>query len=336
MSDVTVWGVHAGQTGQADVLFRKKNVIALGWDEMGDLSKLAADREAFKAAVAAAYPGAKPGAIPVYAGVLYRFVHEMRIGDVVVYPSKSDRQVNLGHIEGNYVYDPSGNAEYPQRRAVRWIKAFPRTHFQQGPLYEIGSAVTLFQVKTYAEQFLAALQGAAIPTSVKQDRTIPVVAEEIEENTRDFVLKTLSQELKGHPLAHFVAHLLGAMGYRTRISPEGADSGVDIIAHRDELGFEPPIIKVQVKSSDGKISDPDVSALYGKVSANEHGLLVALGSFSAPAQSFAKGKSNLRLIDGGELVDLILAHYEQFDSLYKGILPLKRVYVPQPPTEEEE
>lgn len=40
------------------------------------------------------------------------------------------------------------------------------------------------------------------------------------------------------------------MEYRTRVSPEGPDGGVDIIAHKDELGFEPPIIKVQVKSTE--------------------------------------------------------------------------------------
>jgi len=46
--------------------------------------------------------------------------------------------------------------------------------------------------------------------------------------------------------------------------------------------------------------------------------------------AFARAKANLRLIDGDELVDLILAHYEQFDSRYKALLPLKRVFVPDP------
>src|SRR5262249_32427628 len=77
--------------------------------------------------------------------------------------------------------------------------------------------------------------------------------------------KRLAQELKGHPLAEFVAHLLNTMGYRTRVSPEGPDGGIDIVAHKDELGFEPPIIKVQVKSTAGSVGDPIVSALYGKV-----------------------------------------------------------------------
>jgi restriction system protein len=164
---------------------------------------------------------------------------------------------------------------------------------------------------------------------VESDETVAEVAEDIEETTRDFVLKTLAQELKGHPFAHFAAHLLNTMGYRTRVSPEGPDGGIDIIAHKDELGFEPPIIKVQIKSTEGKVGDPEVSALYGKVGSNEHGLLVTLGTFTSAAVNFARSKTNLRLIDGDELVALILAHYEQFDSRYKGMLPLKRVYVPE-------
>jgi restriction system protein len=43
----------------------------------------------------------------------------------------------------------------------------------------------------------------------------------------------------------------------------------------------------------------------------------------------------LRLIDGDELVELIFQHYDQFDSRYKGLLPLRRVYVPAPISAEE-
>lgn len=183
---------------------------------------------------------------------------------------------------------------------------------------------------SYAEEFRAALEGQITPQPAAQDETVALVAEEIEETTRDFILKQLAQELKGHPLAEFVAHLLETMGYRTRISLEGQDGGVDIVAaHKDELGFKPPIIKVQVKSSDGSIGDPVVSALYGKVSQGEFGLLVTIGTFTRQARDFARSKSNLRLIDGKELVELVLQHYEQFDSRYKGLLPLKRVYVPE-------
>lgn len=330
IGNAPIWGIHAGRTGDADSLFLKKDCIAIGWEEMGDLSALKPDREAFKVKVAEVYPKAKAGAIPNYAGQVFRFVHEMKPGDLVVYPSKRDRQVHLGRVEGGYRYDPAMNPGYPQVRAVKWLRAVPRTHFSQGALYEIGSAMSLFQVKNYADEFRAVIEGKTLPAvPVAQDESVAAVAEDIEQTTRDFVLKRLAEELKGHPFADFVAHLLNTMGYRTRVSEEGPDGGIDIVAHKDELGFEPPIIKVQVKSSEGSIGDPAVSALYGKVANSEFGLLVTIGVFTGQARTFAKSKSNLRLIDGEELVDLIFQHYDQFDSRYKGLLPLRRVYVPE-------
>jgi restriction system protein len=335
-NEVTTWGIHGGKTGDADSLFLKKGFVAVGWDRMGDLGVLKPNREAFKAKVAAAYPDYKPGAIPTAAGQLYRFVHEMKVGDMIVYPSKHDRHVHIGRIEGTYKYDPSLEHSYPSLRPVKWLRALPRTHFSQGALYEIGSAMSFFQVKTYVDEFTTAVEGKVPAPPAKEDKTIAIVAEEIEETTRDFVLKQLAQELKGHPLADFIAQLLGAMGYRTRVSPEGPDGGVDILAHKDELGFEAPIIKVQVKSGEGSVSDQIVSALYGKVQGNEFGLMVTLGSITAQAKAFARSKSNLRLIDGEELVELVLQHYDQFDSRYKGLIPLRRVYVPQALDEGEE
>lgn len=334
MKDIekVLWGIHAGKTGDADSLFLKKNCIAVGWAKMGDLGALKPDREAFKARVAEVYPEKKPGAIPNNAGQLFRFALEIKPGDIVVYPSKRDRQVYIGRVDGGYTYDPQTEPGYPNQRSVKWLRSVPRTHFTQGALYEIGSALSLFQVKNYADEFRAAFDGTiAPPAPVAQDESVAAVAEDIEETTRDFVLKQLAQELKGHPFADFIAHLLNAMGYRTRVSPEGPDGGIDIVAHKDELGFEPPIIKVQVKSTEGNIGDPDVSALYGKVGSGngEFGLLVTLGSFTRQAINFAKSKSNLRLIDGEELVHLIFQHYDQFDSRYKGLLPLRRVYVPE-------
>lgn len=328
-SDQTIWCIRAGKTGDADPLFMKKKFIAIGWRKCGDIGQLPPDREAFKKRVAESHPEYKPGAIPASAGQMFRFVHEMQPGDLVIYPSKLDRLVHVGRITGPYKYDPKLDSHYPNLRSVEWLNEFPRTRFTQGALYEIGSALTLFQVKTYADEFLSALEGKVSAESATDDTTVGLVAEEIEQTTRDFILKQLSKELKGHPLEEFVAHLMQKMGYRTRLTPEGPDGGVDIVAHKDELGFEPPIIKVQVKSKEGNIGDPDTSALYGKVAAGEFGLLVTLGSFTKQARSFAQGKSNLRLVDGDELVDLILRHYEHLDSKYKGLLPLKRVYIPE-------
>jgi restriction system protein len=156
---------------------------------------LAPSREAFKAKVAELYPG-KPGAVPVNAGQLFRFVHEMKVGDLVVYPSKQDRQVHLGQIEGKYQFDPKTEPGYPHIRAVKWLRHLPRNQFSQGALYEIGSAMSLFRVKDYADTFRAAFEEKQMPVSpVVQDETVAKTAEDVEETTKDFVLKRLALSL---------------------------------------------------------------------------------------------------------------------------------------------
>jgi len=37
LSEIALWGIHAGRTGDADTLFHGHNVVALGWPGMGDL-----------------------------------------------------------------------------------------------------------------------------------------------------------------------------------------------------------------------------------------------------------------------------------------------------------
>lgn len=329
MASSVLWGIHAGRTGDADSLFLSQNCVAIGWDELGDLSKLAADRDSFRVKYAATYPNAKPGGLATVSGIPFRFLHEMRVGDLVAYPSKLDKQIHIGRITGEYRYTPTTEPTYPHRRAVEWVAHVPRLKFSQGALYEIGSALSLFQIRNYSDEYRAFAQGREPePAPVVEDTTVAAVAEDIEETTRDFILKRLSQELKGLPLESFVVHLLQCMGYHARLTRRNEPS-VDVIAHKDHLGIEPPIIKVQVKSSDGTATDKDVSALYGKLSQGEYGLFITLGTFSRESRTFEQSKANLRLIDGDEFVELVLNHYEAFDSKHKSLLPLRRVYVPQ-------
>jgi restriction system protein len=326
------WCVRGGEAGQADSIFLGDEYLAIGWPAVGDLSLLPKDRSAFKAAVAGAYPHTKPGAIPVYAGILYRFAHEMQPGELVIYPSKIDYQFHIGRIEGDYAYDPRRSVDYPNVRKVVWLKTVPRTLFSQGALAEANSILTVFQIKNYADEFSDALTGKVTGKVVlgAEDETIAIVALDIEQTTRDFIRKRLSKALKGYLFEAFVAELLRAMGYHARVTQQSGDGGVDVIAHRDQLGIEPPIIKVQVKSSGGTTGDPEVSALYGKVDSNEVGLFVTLGTFSEQAKKFANSKQNLRLVNGEEILELIMQHYDDFDAQYKSIIPLKRVFIPIP------
>lgn len=318
--EMKMWGIHT----QDDKLFLQGSVIAIGWKAMGDLSALAPDRDSFKEKYTAVYPDAKKGNVATGSGMLYRFVHEVQIGDYVVFPSKTDRMVNIGEVEGEYQYVPEA-AEYSQQRRVRWIKHLPRTAFSQGALYEIGSALTFFAVKNFADEFFATLDKGFKKDQQAEDESVGATAEEIIESTKDFILKEISRQLKGYDLEEFVADLLQAMGYRTKVSPHGGDSGIDITAYKDEL---PPRILVQVKSQDGDIKETTIQSLKGAMREGDYGLFVTLSNYTKNAKRYLDNTPIIRGINGTELVELVLKYYDQLSEKYRKMVPLKMVYIP--------
>lgn len=84
---MTVWGVHSDHP-ELDLI--GNGFVGIGWDDVGDLTNIGSDKEALKRRIAEIRPDAKPGAIPVWAGVLLRFRFEMQVGDLVVYPYKPE------------------------------------------------------------------------------------------------------------------------------------------------------------------------------------------------------------------------------------------------------
>lgn len=327
--EVIVWGVHSLD----DELFLKKNLIGFACDEVGDLRDLEDTRDAFKEYYAEAYPGKTKGHIATAAGMLFRFLYEVEIGDYVVFPSKIDRMINIGVIQGEYYYDDTVE-EYFHRREVKWLKHIPRTAFSQGALYEVGSAMTFFMVKNYADEFLSALDKKFKPKKFVEggeDETVGATAEEIIEATRDYVIKELSRQLKGYDLEDFVADLLEAMGYKVEVSPHGGDSGIDIIAYRDEL---PPRILVQVKSGDGNVKETTIQSLKGAMREGDYGLFVTLADYTKNAYKYLDSVPIIRGINGTELVDLILDYYDDLSDKYKRMIPLEMVYIPVPREEE--
>lgn len=323
-----VWGIHT----KDENLFLKENVIAIGWEEMGDLSKIAPDRKSFKTKFEKVYSNSKKGSIAMGTGIVYRFIHEAKIGDYVVFPSKFNREINIGQITSEYIFEKSVTA-YSNQRKVKWLKHLPRTAFSQGALYELGASMSFFCVKNYASEFLAAVDKKFKPNDLPdEDTTVTATADAIIESTKDFILKELSRNFKGYDLENFVADLLNAMGYHTKVSPHGGDSGIDIVAYKDEL---PPRIIVQVKSQNSDITENTIQSLKGAMREGDYGVFVTLSDFTKNAYKYLENMPIIRGINGTELVELILKYYDKLSEKYQKIIPLKMVYIPVSDTEEE-
>lgn len=328
MDDVPVWAHHCDL--ELDLL--GGGFAATGWGDLADLSGLVPDRESFKQAVATALPDKKPSTIAQWAGQLCRFVHQASDGDLVVYRERNGGPINIGRLSGPY-YNAAGEV-YSQRRPVEWVRTgLVPTAYPSGALYELGASLTWFRIKNHDDVWRAALAGQTpqVEPDVSADEAVeetPLDADKIDQATKDFLVRRLAKHFKGHLFAQLTAHLLDLMGYTTTVSPPGKDYGVDIVAHRGVLGLEPPLIKVQVKSSEGGVGGAPVAELLGRLTPpGEAGLFVTLGYYTSDARKLGnEKKAHLRLIDGNEFVDLLLDHYEQLDDEYTTHFPLRRVY----------
>lgn len=344
-----MWGIHNNEINDQLV---EGGFISVGW-ELGDLTLIGNDRESMKAALRAGLPDAKEGAIPIWSGILLRFAFEMQPGDLVISPDKSNGTLNFGRIVGDYEFHPEVR-RHRHRRSVDWIRTdVPRGLFPKSALYEIGSALTLFRVKRHAPIFTKFLESpsdeAFLQEPATQDPDLDLIAgseeqdpevvteedadalpraDRIQENTNDFIIRTLLEDLEHEEFEHFTADLLRAMGYQARVTTYSSDGGVDILAHRDPLGLEPPLIKVQCKHSTASKGRPDVQGLLGALAQkDEHGLFVSLGAYSRDALALERERQNIRLLGGQEITSLTLQYYENLPKRWRDKLPLRKVYV---------
>lgn len=334
---MNVWGVH-NNTLTTELV--DEGFISLGWDDLPDLTHIAAGRDGIKAALTAVEPNAKVRSIAGQAGVLTRFRDEMRIGDVVVAPYKPDSTINLGVIASDYYFEPLASA-HRHRRRVEWKRVrLPRTLFSQAALYEIGSVLAVFRVRRHIDEFLAALESSEESLDALA-KTIDLVADQtasddeideprasrIERHTRDFVLETLHKRLTHQDFEEFTAALLRALGYQARVTQYSQDGGVDVIAHRDPLGVEPPLIKVQCKHHTGTVGAPDVQQLIGTQGQGELLLFVTLGGYSRDALAIERQRPGLRLLSGEDVVTMVLENYTELPESWRSVVPLTRVLV---------
>ena len=343
-----IWGIHIDRSVGLTPI--EQNFIGIGWSELGDLSKLPPNRDSFKAAIKKVQPDATEASIRVQSSPLFRFTHEMQIGDYVIYPSKTDRMIYVGIITGEYEY--IGNLEdeeYKSRRKVEWItpNGIPRNNFSQTTLNELGAFISIFAIKQHTSAEILGSIGLIEIESKKEETSVlqnsddeldeentddelatRVVNETTKMSTEDFIIRKLHQNLNGYQFEEFVAHLLECMGYVARITQKSGDGGVDIIAHKDILGFEPPIIKVQCKKTLTSNGLPEINQLLGTLGDDEYALFVNLGSYTIQARNKATNKSKLRLIDGKEIINLIYRYYDSFSPQYRSLIPLRKIFIP--------
>jgi restriction system protein len=285
------------------------------------------------------YPDAKPKAVLNWASQVWPFAHDMKKGDLVILPLKSQPAIQVGEITGDYHFQPNGPDPYFHWRPVKWIaEAVPRANFGKDLLYTFGAFMTICRVqRNNAEQRIANMRASGWkPESISSTTkaSTPLIDDgtestDLDELARDQIRQLIIARFKGHGLTRLVEAVLKAQGYTTYRSPEGADGGADILAGAGPLGFGSPRLCVEVKSETSPIDRSTVDKLLGAVSkfGADEGLFVSWSGFKPNVQKELVGTFfRLRLWSSQELLEQLFAHYENLDADLKAELPLKRIW----------
>ena len=147
-----VWCIRGGnQDWLGHYLFLTEDVVALDEPCMPDLSQLRQTRAMYKAVYKPQNTHLNPVQVGTYVAHLFKFVNDVKWGDLVVYPAtlEVEEKVYIGEVRSDYFYV---NCCYRHRRRVDWHKeGFPKADFSSAAFGQARFAA----VKKYAGEFTA-------------------------------------------------------------------------------------------------------------------------------------------------------------------------------------
>ncbi len=150
-----VWMVRTGNDSALAEVVEARQVVALGWPELGDLSALAT-REALKARYREALPDESERSVGQNAGQLLRFVREMAVGDWVLTDLPESDELLIGRVAGPYAHQaPPVLDAYPHVRMVSWLARAPRDAFSPAAQRSLGSPLTVYSLDDYVDELRA-------------------------------------------------------------------------------------------------------------------------------------------------------------------------------------
>ena len=329
-----VWRFRGGRSGEYEAQSRTLGIALLGFQEVHDLTS-AETLEAVRRIVEQSFPNATPQQIGSRTGIVGRFRLDMAESDVILMPLKRNPDhVAFGIVKGTYEFREIDGANRHTLR-VEWdTETISKDLFGDDIIFWLQrrSTVGLVRVADAYGRVNSVRQGKSDPGVVGGETTRGVAADEessLPVDRDEEILDHIRQRFRGHDFAELVDAVLRADGYRTVLSPPGPDRGVDILAGRGPLGFDPPRLCVQVKATERPIGVGDLDQLNGVLEkhATDQGLFVSWSGFTKPAEDQARlSHFRIRLWTGRDLLYEIYRVYDDLPVDIRAKLPLQQVW----------
>ncbi len=314
-----VWCLRA-EYGTYANNFVKGGYVGIGYD----LDKSLADvntKEELSDIYRQAHPTEKSNlVVGQQVGQVSRFLLEMKPGDYVITPSADTEWLHYGRLtekcywfEGN----PQDGCPYPHRRGVEWNQEkISRSIFSVPFQNTIRSSLTIFAI-SQTDEFLTVIKAEGYTPAKRESAYDPY------ESVLERVL-----ELDDKEFEILVGHLLTALGFEeSEVTGKKGDGGVDATGILNVANLAKVKVFVQAKryKRGQKISANVVRLLRTAIPVGGQGAFITTADFQAAASDVAveNGFPRIGLINGRQLVDLLVEHWEDIPEEFRVRLGLR-------------
>jgi hypothetical protein len=243
-------------------------------------------------------------------GQVARFLFEIKPGDYIVTPASDTEWLHYGVVQDTPFYYDKGEdgTPYHQRRKVKWAKERIKRSVFSVPLQNtLRSSLTVFWV-SQKDEFFTAIG--------KNDLASPASTHTVFDPYEVVLNQILTTQL------------LAAMGFEgSEHTGKTGDGGVDATGELDVDNLVKVKAYVQAKryALGQRISATTVRGLRQAIPFGGQGAFITTADFQAKAREVAleTGFPRIGLINGRQLVDLLIKHWANIQDDFKVKLGLK-------------
>lgn len=308
--------------GEYTEAFVKGSFIAIGWLTDKNLGRISSENyNTLASFYKKAYPDATKMSAAQNVAQIARFMFDIRGSDYVITPGRVTEELYYGKVTSDYYYERDKSCPYPHRKKVEWVKKPLLRSSLSIPLQNtLRSSLTVFNVKQEAS-FLE-----AIGKKVRERKIIEY---------SDFIKIILKRilELSSEEFELLVKELLSTIGFTAKHIGRTGDGGIDAEGELEIYSMAKVDLKVQAKryNLNSKISAKIVRDFRGSVPEKSQGCIITTSTFRKKARQEAlkQGYKRIGLIDGAQLVEILIERYQDISKEMKDKLKLKPVLLPE-------
>ncbi|NTU52314.1 MAG: hypothetical protein HGA97_01150 [Chlorobiaceae bacterium] len=315
-----VWCVRA-EFGTYTNHFIQGGFIGIGWIDSIDLSK-AASRDDVYPVFKKTFPHETSNVvIGQQVGQISRFLFELQGGDFVITPDQNTEYLHFGRLTSQLPYfdpSPTDGCPYNHRRHVVWCTELLRRNEFSVPFQNtIRSSLTVFSI-SQREEFLEKIGTMPHGTGLRGTHIDPYDA------VLEQILKLNDKEFE-----ILVKDLLTAMGFEeSKVIGKVCDGGVDVQGELNIANMAKVKLFVQAKRYrlGSKISASTVKQLRSAIPNDGQGAFITTADYQRAAAdvAIANGFARIGLINGRQLVDLLIEHWDDLSEELQTKLGLKK------------